>query len=111
MTDDERRNRNPAPELHSMSAEDFEANCPELHVADLKLTHVYILEGERLIASFNYLGKRPVLDPASLDTVVCHAFGGPRTGALVYLQARADGCLYAGDGKKIKLRKYSGPDA
>jgi hypothetical protein len=105
MTEDERRDRNPAPEVGSLKL----AECPELRVDDLVLHRVYILHGSRMAGTFNYMGVQPTLDPVSLDTMMCHAFFGPRIGLKVALLAR-DGYLYAGDGQKITLRKYSGAD-
>ena len=105
MTDDERKNRNPAPEVGTYDL----AECPELLASDLELHRVYILQGQRYAASLNYMGKVHALDPVSLDTIVCHHFHGPRVGINVYLRASPDGTLHAGT-EKITLRRYSGPD-
>lgn len=106
MTDDERRNRNPAPEACSLPIQD----CPELRTADLELHKVYILQGPARAASLNYMGKRLSRDPRTLDTVMTYHFHGPRVGLHVFLKAGPEGSLQDADGNKITLRKYTGPD-
>lgn len=106
MTDDERKNRNPKPEAFKLNL----ADCPELHVPDLELHRVYILHGPRIACTLNYMGKGLSLNPITLDTVVTHHFRGPRANVDVFLQAGPGGTLQDGEGHKITLRKYTGPD-
>jgi hypothetical protein len=111
VTDDERRNRNPAVEYFPTTRAEIEA-LPELHVADLELHRVYILQSARHIVTMNYMGKVQALHAETGDVVVCHQFHGPRVGITVNLVAR-NGCLYTGrmGDEKITLRKFTGPDA
>lgn len=106
MTDDERKNRNPAPEITTVELED----CPELHVADLELHRVYILQGERVVCTLNYMGKTLSLHPFTLDTIMTHHFHGPRVNVNVFLQAQPDGTLKDAEGHKVTIRRYAGPD-
>lgn len=107
MTDEERKYRNPAPEVAKFSYEE----CPEIRVGDLELHRVYIVQGTKLAASFNYAGKTPSINPITLDAVVVHRFHGPRINYDVMLLGMPDGTFQTGDGEKVIVRKYSGADA
>ncbi len=107
MTDEERKNRNPRVEYATFNP----AECPEVRVAGLELHHVYILEGKRNVASFNYMGEVHVLDPFTLAVVLARHFYGPRANLHVYLLAGADGRLQDGEGHIITVRRYTGEDA
>jgi len=107
MTDEERKNRNPAPEVDTFRYED----CPELHIGDLELNHVYILQGSGFVASWNYIGKVRITNPVTLDVATIYRFHGPRVNLTVGLMGMPDGTLQDGSGQKITLRRYSGPDA
>ena len=109
MTDEERRNRNPKVETTTMTREDFE-KIPELRTADLELHRAYILEGPRVIATFNYMGKELTVNPLTMDAVIAYCFRGPRANLNLALQAGPDGTLMDGAGQKITIRKYDGPD-
>ena len=79
LGDEERRNRNPKVETTTMKREDLE-KIPELRTADLELHRVYILQGPRVVATFNYMGKERTISPVTLDAVVAYRQGGPSYG-------------------------------
>ena len=109
MTDEERRNRNPKVETTTMNREDFE-KIPEVRTADLELRRAYILEGPRVVATFNYMGKERTINPVTLDAVMAYRFRGPRANINIALLAAPDGTLMDLEGHKITIRKYEGPD-
>ncbi len=98
MTDEERANRSPAPEFHTLNL----ADAPELFIKDLEINRVYILH-QTHAATLNYVGRR---GPA-------YHFYGPRAQVHALLIERPDGSgtLEDGRGVKVTIRKYTGPDA
>ncbi len=98
MTDEERTNRNPAPELHTLNL----ADAPELFIKDLEINRVYILH-QTHAATLNYVGRRGL----------AYHFYGPRAEVHALLIERPDnsGTLEDGRGVKVTIRKYTGPDA
>jgi hypothetical protein len=109
MTKEERANRNPAPEILKMTAAELDA-CRELRVQELQLHRVYILESTRHVVTFNYMGQVKSLDLRTMDALISQHFYAPRIKHNVYLAAMPDGTLADGDGNKITIREYSGPD-
>lgn len=107
MTDEERRNRNPKPEMHVLKLEE----CPPIAVADLEPHRVYILLTPLSASSWNYMGKEHTLDPVSLDVIVVHVFHAPRIRHTVALKQHPLGGLCDATGHRIELRAYNGPDA
>ncbi len=107
MTDEERRNRNPAPEFLPYNP----AEHPEMRVSDLEQYKVYILEGNSIVASMNYMGQVPAFNLVTLQPVVAYLFDAPRAGIEVTLLATPEGTLVDTEGHKITLRKFTGPDA
>lgn len=103
MTDEERANRNPKPEAEQVNLDDY----PEVFIKDLEMARVYILKGERIAATFNYVGEFTVFGQKA------YRFYAPRIEQEVRLRARPDGsgALEDGRGVKVTIRKYSGPDA
>jgi hypothetical protein len=100
MTEEERKNRNPAPEKMEMNRETLR----ELHISDLERYKVYILAGKRNAATMNYFG--------CLASVI-YVFRGPRVHLSVFLRERANepGALEDGEGNKVTIYAYEGPDA
>jgi len=107
MTEDERKNRNPAPEMMRFDA----AGLKELNLSDLVVHHVYVLHQVKYAATLNYMGT--VVDPA--DGAVAYHFHAhaPRLPLDVFLRARpsGDGTLEDGRGVKVTIYAYEGPDA
>jgi hypothetical protein len=104
VTEQERANRNPAPEICEFDLR----TARELHVADLVLFKAYILRGQRNAASLNYMGP--------VDAGVFgkgHHFHGPRADVHAFLAERPDGSgtLEDGRGVKVTIYEYAGPDA
>ena len=103
MTDEERTNRNPKPEILTLKLED----CPELFIKDLVVPRVYILQGQRNISTWNYVGT------IEAGGFVGYRFYAPRIDLHCVLGERPDksGTLEDGRGVKVTIRKYTGPDA
>lgn len=101
MTDEERKNRNPAPEMGTFDVDE----CPEVFIKDLEVGRVYILQGKRAV-TLNYMGSFDV-------GVIAYVFAGMRAELVVSLCERPDksGTLEDGRGVKVTIRKYTGPDA
>ena len=73
---------------------------------------MYILQNERYAASLNFLGTFHVQDPATLDSILVYRFFAPRVLSFVDYKPGPEGTLLSGEtGKKVTLRKYTGPDA
>jgi hypothetical protein len=123
MTNEERENRNPAPENTAKTAPETMAFGPvkgrELTVSDLVRHRVYIL-AQRNAATLNYMGT--ITDPGTGE--VAFHFLGPRADINVYLRERPGGCgcdaaggnegagtLEDGRGVKVAIYEYLGPDA
>ena len=83
---------------------------PEIPASALELHHVYILQGQRVIATFNYAGQQFARNPLTGLPLLCHCFDGPRGDVRVALIAYEDGTLHDAEGNKIILRKYTGTD-
>ncbi len=105
MTDEERKNRNPAVEYDTFREEDH----PEVHADNLGSGHVYILQGPKHAASLNYMGLK--VTRVGSSNIEAHVFYGPRVNVTITLRQRPDGALEDGDGNKITIREYRGPDA
>jgi hypothetical protein len=106
MTEEERRNRNPKPELVSMSWAEFLAK-PKLKATDLLGRRVYYLWKKSANAppiSINYQGR--LADGT-------HWFFAPRINLSLLLFERPDGSGFLEDGRgiEIEVRLYDGPDA
>lgn len=111
MTEDERRNRNPAPEFAPTTLEAVEREHPQVTAAELELHRVYVVQSAKNIATLNYMGKKPALHPVTLDTVLVHHFHGPRVHLDVYLAAQPDGTFTDATGTRLIVRRWTGPDA
>ncbi len=100
MTDEERENRNPAPEFRKLNL----ADAPELFIKDLELLRVYLLMGQQIAATFNYAGAIEVA-----PGVTAYRFVAPRVGLGIVLRERPDksGTLEDGRGVKVAIRKYT----
>ena len=107
MTEDERKNRNPAPEVARYNPDDH----PPVTASELELHRVYVLEGPRRVATMNYMGLGPSLDTRTWQPCMTHQFRAPRIGLDVFLMENEDGSLRDGDGNRITLRRWTGPDA
>jgi hypothetical protein len=110
LTEDERRNRNPKPEVSRVTREEIEA-MPAVPADRLERHRVYVLQSPRNIAKFNYLGKTHAIHPVTLDTVTVHHFHAPRVGLDVFLAAVGDRQYTDADGTKIVARLWTGEDA
>ena len=110
MTDEERRNRNPAVEIVRTTPAEFEKH-PVVTAAGLELHRVYVVQSAKLVTTLNYMGKVPLLDPVSLDVIVTHHFHGPRANLDVYLAAMPDGSFTDAVGTRITVRRWMGEDA
>lgn len=106
MTDEERKNRNPAPETLRVRL----ADCPEIPVGELEMNRVYILQTKSFAASLNFVGTQITQNPITLDAERAYKFYGPRIDMRVALRLHPDGCLQDLEGNRITLRKYNGPD-
>lgn len=107
MTDDERRD----PVTVSRVTGEELKRMPEVRAGDLEFGLVYVIEGERHIATMNYAGKSPMLHPVTLDTVMGHRFDAPRIpGFHVAFMAASDGRLYSADGTFVIVRKWTGEE-
>lgn len=107
MTEDERRNRNPAPEWGRVNLTDH----PEVRAHELELNRVYLLHRGDMGMTMNYAGKMQLMNKRTLETVMAHCFYGPRNLSSIALMAEADGTLHDDSGKKVTVRRYTGPDA
>lgn len=105
MTDEERKNRNPAPEMYRTNFDE----APELLIKDLEPGRVYILLGEQrpVAVTFNYIGSFQVFGRTA------YRFAAPRIRMMLVLFERPDdpGALEDGRGIKVTILKYTGPDA
>lgn len=108
MTEKERLNRNPQPEVVRFRLSYF---GPEVVAAALELHHVYVLQFLDTMVSVNYAGPVELRHPVLNVPVRVHRFDAPRTGRYVDLQAYPDGMLYTESGGKIPVYQYSGPDS
>lgn len=106
MTEEERRNRNPAIES---SPFDPEAH-PVVKVTELRKYGVYILQSDRHVITVNYLGQRLALDPIELNIVIAHIFAAPRAGVEFAMLANDDGSVRDLEGNRIVLRFFTGED-
>jgi hypothetical protein len=106
MTEDERRNRNPAPETVATT---LEAHLI-VRASELELHRVYIVQSARHIVTLNYMGSQWSLHPVTLDTVKTHHFHGPRVGLDVYLLANPDGSFADAEGTRLTVRRWTGAD-
>jgi hypothetical protein len=111
MTEEERRNRNPKPEVHPYNR----AEHPLVPLGQLERHRVYVLDsqaqGGKFIVTMNYLGECLAMDPLTLRPVVCHEFTAPRIGDTVALRPTGDGNLMDAEGHVIEVRRFDGPDA
>jgi hypothetical protein len=121
VTEEERKNRNPAIERIELKREDLR----ELHICDLEQFKVYILSGRSQAATMNYMGTVPTMNymgtvptmnyMGSADGWVGtgYHFHGPRANVNAILRSRPDGSgtLEDGAGVKITIYEYTGPDA
>lgn len=103
---EERKNHDSSLEVSDFQAADH----PEISASGLEVGHVYILQGQRVIATFNYVGQQFALNPLTGLPMVCHCFEGPRADLHIALIAYEDGTLHDAEGHKIILRKYTGDD-
>jgi hypothetical protein len=110
MTEEERLNRNPAPEVVKMTWAELEA-MPEVLAPALELHRVYIMQGERTISTFNYMGKVMAMNPLTFDVQPGYRFHGPRVNVDACLTAWPDGTLHDMAGNKITVRLFTGADA
>jgi len=110
MTEDERKNRNPAVEVVRTTLAEIEA-MPAVTAAQLELNRVYVIQGARNIATLNYGGATLGIHPVTLDAMKLHHFFGPRMGLHVFLAAREDGSFTDVDGTRIVVRLWTGEDA
>jgi hypothetical protein len=111
MTEDERRNRNPAVEIARATLEAIERDHPKVTAAELRLHRVYVIHSPKHICTLNYMGVRPVMHPVSLDVVEAHHFHGPRANLDVYLVAKPDGSFEDAAGTRLTVRLWTGEDA
>lgn len=107
MTDEERKNRNPKPEVEAVP--DIEI-YPRVTADDLELHRVYVVQGQRFVTTLNYMGRRVLLHPVTLDAVLTHHFHGPRANLNVFLAAKDDGTFTDAVGTRIVVRRYTGAD-
>lgn len=110
MTDEERRNRNPKVEVVRTSLTEIEAEHPRVTSAELEIHRVYLLQSARNISTLNYMGRRHLLHPVTLDAVTTHHFHGPRAALDVFLVANPDGSFSDAVGTRITVRRYTGTD-
>ena len=107
VTDEERRNRNPKPEVYETTLSDH----PQILPSQLELHQVYILQGPKSVATFNYMGVVHPVEPRILGALVVHHFHGPRVNLNIFLAVTPDGSALRDQmGHTIILRKYTGPD-
>ncbi len=106
MTDEERRNRNPKPEVVDTTRAAINA-MPEVFIKDLEWGRVYLMVAQRTISTMNYFGFLEV------GGVKAYCFSAPRIQQVFTLRERPDGSgtLEDGRGVKVTIRKYEGPDA
>lgn len=109
MTEEERRNRNPAVEIVRTPLAELEKH-PIVTAQELELHKVYVVQGARNIATLNYMGKRRLLHPITFDVVVTYHFHGPRANLNVYLAAVSDGSFTDAEGTRITVRRWTGAD-
>jgi hypothetical protein len=110
MTEDERRNRNPAPEFTEIKTPaDLEVH-PIVRASELELHRVYVVQSARHIVTLNYMGAAWTLHPVTLDTVKTHHFHGPPVGLDVYLVAKSDGSFSDAEGTRLTVRRWMGKD-
>jgi len=110
LTDDERRNRNPAVERMTITRAEIEA-MPPVAAADLEEFRVYVLQSARNITTMNYKGRTAAIHPYTFDTVLVHHFHGPRANVDVFLAAVGGGQYTDAHGTKITVRLWTGADA
>jgi hypothetical protein len=113
VTEDERRNRNPAVE----KVRDLVENHPVVTAAELELHHVFlleskgwVLESKRWVVTLNYMGTRHLIHPVTFDTVAAHHFHGPRANLDVFLTAKPNGKFEDAVGTEITVRRWTGAD-
>ena len=109
MTDEERKNRNPAVEVVRTTLAQIEA-MPIVTAAELEMHKVYVLQSARHIATLNYAGATLALNPVTLDTVCVHHFHGPRIPIDVFIHAQPDGSFADAVGTRITVRRWMGAD-
>jgi hypothetical protein len=109
MTDEERRNRNPAIEVVRTTFAEIETH-PIVTAADLEPHKVYVVQSARNIATLNYMGKGRSLHPVTFDLIATHHFHGPRAGLNVFLAAQPDGSFTDAEGTRITIRRWTGED-
>lgn len=111
MTHKERKNRNPAIEVTTMTREEID-RIPRVHWRDLAIHRVYILDSARHTVTMNYWGMVLAgIDPGTLDSRVAVMFEGPRANLRVFLAPQDDGSLKDGEGNTILIREFHGEDA
>ena len=88
-----------------MTLAELEA-MPRVGVAELELHHVYVIQSDKWISTWNYEGSVHALHPVTLDTVVAHKFWGPRVSIGFLLEARPDGTFADIAGTRIVIRRY-----
>ena len=110
MTEEERKNRNPAPERVRLTLAEIEA-MPLVAAAQLERHRVYVVASARYVTTLNYMGVTHAIHPLTLDTVTVHHFHGPRVGLDVFLAAVGDGQYTDAEGTRITVRRWTGEDA
>ena len=110
MTDEERKNRNPAVEAVRTTLEELEATHPVVTASELELHKVYIIQSIRHIVTLNYMGSGLAMHPITLDTMKIHHFHGPRAGLDVFIAACPDGSFTDASGTRLTVRKWMGDD-
>ena len=108
MTDDERRNRNPAIEV--VRTTEIEKH-PVVTAAELEKHRVYAIQSARYVTTMNYMGATLAMHPVTLDTVKVHHFHGPRARLDVFLAAQPDGSFTDATGTRLTVRRWTGEDA
>jgi hypothetical protein len=109
MTDEERRNRNPAVEVVPITLAEIEA-MPIVRAAELELRKVYVIQTARHVATLNYMGTTLKMNPVTLDTVKVHHFHAPRIPLNVFIHATPDGSFADAVGTRITIRRWMGED-
>ncbi len=86
------------PEVANIDLNDY----PEVFIKDLLPMEAYILQGQRLAATLNYVGIQWI------DDIEVFVFYGPVIDEFIGLRRRPDnsGTLESGDGNKVTIRKY-----
>ncbi len=107
MTEEERRNRNPAVEALRFVAEEH----PAVTGSELELHRVYVLQSARFAATLNYVGHDCAFNLGSREFVDLHHFHGPRVNIDVFLRAMPDGSFQDAKGHRVTVRRWTGPDA